>query len=169
MAFVCEWPRYGIALPEAEVDAGIILKAAERAYPIWPDDVGLPDPTEPTGPQPTGTVAIQRSAFATGQATLGRRLEPGAGDDPTGCAELPEPIDSRRVQPKGVPEARPRLGGGPDKTTGSGRSKWSPWTAPSCYPVNAAMGSRMPNFDARQLVSVLPCRRLLSSTEAATA
>lgn len=40
LAFVCEWPGRGIAVSRAEIDAGLILQAAERAVRLWPDDPG---------------------------------------------------------------------------------------------------------------------------------
>jgi len=78
MAFVCEWPQFDIPVIQEEVDAGIILAAAERAYPVWPDDVGLPGPPPPGGDRPSGFVAIHRSASATGQA----RAVPRKDGDP---------------------------------------------------------------------------------------
>jgi len=40
VAFVCEWPAARIPLSRAEIDAQIILDAAARARPIFPDDRG---------------------------------------------------------------------------------------------------------------------------------
>ena len=37
LAFVCEWPARGIPETRAEIDAGLVLAAAARAVPIWPD------------------------------------------------------------------------------------------------------------------------------------
>jgi hypothetical protein len=37
LAFVVEWPARGIPETRAEIDAGLILAAAARAVPIWPD------------------------------------------------------------------------------------------------------------------------------------
>ena len=37
LAFVCEWPARGIPESRAEVDAGLVLKAAGQALAIWPD------------------------------------------------------------------------------------------------------------------------------------
>lgn len=39
-ALVCEWPVRGIAVSRAEIDAGLILQAAERAVTLWPEDPG---------------------------------------------------------------------------------------------------------------------------------
>jgi hypothetical protein len=39
-AFVCEWPGRGIAVSRAEIDAGLILQAAERTVTLWPEDPG---------------------------------------------------------------------------------------------------------------------------------
>ena len=36
LAFVCEWPAMGIPETRQEVDARLILDAAERARPLWP-------------------------------------------------------------------------------------------------------------------------------------
>lgn len=38
LAFVCEWPKYGIALTRQEIDANLIRDAATRAFELWPDD-----------------------------------------------------------------------------------------------------------------------------------
>jgi hypothetical protein len=48
MTLVCAWSRYGIDHAEADVDADMVIAAAQRATPIWKDDVGLPEP--PPGP-----------------------------------------------------------------------------------------------------------------------
>ena len=37
-AFVCEWPGRGIAESRAEIDAQLILEAAESAVILWPDN-----------------------------------------------------------------------------------------------------------------------------------
>ena len=37
LAFVCEWPARGIPESRVEIDAGLVLEAAGRAVPIWPD------------------------------------------------------------------------------------------------------------------------------------
>jgi hypothetical protein len=37
VTFVCEWPAYGIAESQTEVDAQLIRDAAARAVTIWPD------------------------------------------------------------------------------------------------------------------------------------
>jgi hypothetical protein len=37
LAFACEWPARGIPETRAEIDAGLVLEAAGRAVPIWPD------------------------------------------------------------------------------------------------------------------------------------
>jgi hypothetical protein len=39
-AFVCEWPAYGIAQTEVEIDTAVIRDAAARAETLWPDDDG---------------------------------------------------------------------------------------------------------------------------------
>lgn len=44
LQFVCEWPAYGLSESRLELDATIILEAAKRAKPLWPDDIGLPEP-----------------------------------------------------------------------------------------------------------------------------
>jgi hypothetical protein len=38
VTFICEWPMFGIAESQADVDAGLIHDAAARAIPLWPDD-----------------------------------------------------------------------------------------------------------------------------------
>jgi hypothetical protein len=40
MEFVCEWPTYGIAETRAGLDAQLILDAARRSIPLWPEDGG---------------------------------------------------------------------------------------------------------------------------------
>jgi hypothetical protein len=37
LTFVCEWPAAGIALTRSEIDAQLILDAADRAQRIFPD------------------------------------------------------------------------------------------------------------------------------------
>jgi hypothetical protein len=37
LAFVCEWPAAGIALTRTEIDAQLVLEAAERAQVIFAD------------------------------------------------------------------------------------------------------------------------------------
>lgn len=48
--FVCEFPRMGISETYLEMDSQLILDAATAAAPLWPDDVGLPEP--PSRPRP---------------------------------------------------------------------------------------------------------------------
>ena len=36
LAFVCEWPARDIPESRVEIDAGLVLEAADRAVPIWP-------------------------------------------------------------------------------------------------------------------------------------
>ena len=50
LALVCEWPLYGIPQTEESIDAALILSAAERAKPLWEDDVGLAEPADDTRP-----------------------------------------------------------------------------------------------------------------------
>ncbi len=38
LAFVCEWPKYSIALTRREIDANLIRDAATRAVELWPED-----------------------------------------------------------------------------------------------------------------------------------
>lgn len=52
ISFVCEWASYGLAESRVELDAKVVLDAAEKARPLWPDDVGLPEP--PKHPPRTG-------------------------------------------------------------------------------------------------------------------
>lgn len=51
LRFVCVWPAFDIPETSLPMDAQLIIGAAEKATPIWPDDVGLP---EPPGGRPTG-------------------------------------------------------------------------------------------------------------------
>jgi hypothetical protein len=37
LAFVVEWPARGIPESRVEIDAGLVLEAAGRAVPLWPD------------------------------------------------------------------------------------------------------------------------------------
>ncbi|TME12051.1 MAG: hypothetical protein E6I70_16595 [Chloroflexi bacterium] len=37
LAFVCEWPKYGISLTRHEIDADVIREAAKRAIELWPE------------------------------------------------------------------------------------------------------------------------------------
>jgi hypothetical protein len=37
LAFVVEWPARGIPEARVEIDGGLVLEAARRAVPIWPD------------------------------------------------------------------------------------------------------------------------------------
>jgi hypothetical protein len=38
LAFICEWPARGIPSSRVEVDGATILRAAEAAVRLWPDD-----------------------------------------------------------------------------------------------------------------------------------
>jgi hypothetical protein len=38
IAFVCEWPAYGIDETRVELDAALLREAANRAQPVWPDN-----------------------------------------------------------------------------------------------------------------------------------
>ena len=58
--FVVEWPSYGIEVTEAEIEAGAILSAAERAYPIWDEDVGRPEPPRRV-PRPGSGGSVSRT------------------------------------------------------------------------------------------------------------
>jgi hypothetical protein len=40
LAFVVEWPARHIPESRVEIDAGLVLEAAARAVPIWPDPAG---------------------------------------------------------------------------------------------------------------------------------
>ncbi len=44
LGIVCEWPKFGINETEDVISADLILAAAEQAKPIWPEDVGIPEP-----------------------------------------------------------------------------------------------------------------------------
>lgn len=49
LALVCEWPAQGIALTRHELDAALLLEAATRIEPLWPD--GRPTGTSGTSVQ----------------------------------------------------------------------------------------------------------------------
>jgi hypothetical protein len=38
LAFVCEWPKYGVPLTRHEIDADLIREAAKRATELWPEN-----------------------------------------------------------------------------------------------------------------------------------
>jgi hypothetical protein len=57
-AFVCEWPSYGIAQTEVEIDTAAIHDAAARAETLWPDDDG------PSGSG--GTISVERVGWLGG-------------------------------------------------------------------------------------------------------
>jgi hypothetical protein len=59
LGLVCEWPKYGIAETEDVISADLILAAAEQAKPIWPEDVGIPEPPSKS------TATYRGSAHAT--------------------------------------------------------------------------------------------------------
>jgi hypothetical protein len=59
LGLVCEWPKYGIVETEDVVSADLILAAAEQAKPIWPEDVGIPEP--PGRSYPTRGAAARSS------------------------------------------------------------------------------------------------------------
>lgn len=40
LAFVCEWPAYGISLSRHEIDSALIRTAAAQTTPLWPDEDG---------------------------------------------------------------------------------------------------------------------------------
>lgn len=66
LQLVCEWPAYDIPESRLEVDAKVILDAADRARPIWPEDKGLPEP--PDRPPPPGVISSSLSGSATAVA-----------------------------------------------------------------------------------------------------
>jgi hypothetical protein len=37
LSFVCEWPAYDIAETRVDIDAQLVIDAADRAQPVWPD------------------------------------------------------------------------------------------------------------------------------------
>jgi len=49
MRFVCRWLSQGIEEVSTEMDAQVILDAATRAIPIWPEDIDLPEDDEGAG------------------------------------------------------------------------------------------------------------------------
>lgn len=40
LAFVCEWPAEGIELTRVEIDAGVLIEAADQAEVLWDDVQG---------------------------------------------------------------------------------------------------------------------------------
>ena len=65
LSFVCEWPAAGIELTREEIDAQIVLDAAERARAIF----GGPRPDRPGGRWSSfGALAFSRPQAATGPA-----------------------------------------------------------------------------------------------------
>ena len=38
LAFACEWPAQQLPRSRAELDAGLVLEAAERARTLWPEE-----------------------------------------------------------------------------------------------------------------------------------
>jgi hypothetical protein len=65
LGLVCEWPKYGIAETEEVISADLILTAAEQAKPIWPEDVGIPEP--PSRPSPVNRASARSSTFSSTQ------------------------------------------------------------------------------------------------------
>jgi hypothetical protein len=63
LGLVCEWPKYGIAETEEVISADLILAAAEQAKPIWPEDVGIPEP--PNRPHPVNQASVRSSTFSS--------------------------------------------------------------------------------------------------------
>jgi hypothetical protein len=51
---VCDWIEAEIAESSVQLDAGPVLAAAAKATPIWPEDVGIPEPPDPPRPTPSG-------------------------------------------------------------------------------------------------------------------
>jgi hypothetical protein len=49
MRFVCRWLAQGIEDVSTELDAQVILDAAARAIPIWPEDIDFPEDEEQPG------------------------------------------------------------------------------------------------------------------------
>jgi hypothetical protein len=76
MAFVCEWSVHGIGVTEYEIDADAIIEAADRAYPIWPDDIGLPDP-----PGHPGAGPIRHRSFRSSGITMTAEKRSGGSDE----------------------------------------------------------------------------------------
>jgi hypothetical protein len=69
VAFVCEWPKFGIPLTRHEIDANLIREASARAIELWPEESVAPGgftasgfyvsgleraPTSPRGRGPRG-------------------------------------------------------------------------------------------------------------------
>lgn len=51
LAFVCEWPAYGIGLSRVEVEAERVRAAAADALAIWPEDDPFAEVEEPWPPE----------------------------------------------------------------------------------------------------------------------
>lgn len=78
MRFVCDWIEAGIAETSVELDANAVLEAAAEATPIWPDDVGLPEPPgrpAPPGPWMSSMGGVSGSVTSTLKAS-GERSTP---------------------------------------------------------------------------------------------
>jgi hypothetical protein len=73
LGLVCEWAKYGIPETEEVISADLILAAAEQAKPIWPDDVGIP---EPGNPYPTHRGSASTATFMSSQQDAGDRKPP---------------------------------------------------------------------------------------------
>jgi hypothetical protein len=63
LGLVCEWPKYGIAETEDVISADLILAAAEQSNPIWPEDVGIPEP--PGRPYPAYRGSARSNTFTS--------------------------------------------------------------------------------------------------------
>lgn len=75
LEFVCEWPAYGLPESRLGLDAAVIVEAAGRAKALWPDDVGLPEPTDP---QPAPGVTRRLAAGLTTQVLRASQPAPQA-------------------------------------------------------------------------------------------
>lgn len=51
LAFVCEWPAYGIGLTRVEIEAEQVREAAANALAIWPEDEPFAEADEPWPPE----------------------------------------------------------------------------------------------------------------------
>lgn len=74
LAFVCEWPKFGIPLTRQEVDANLIREAAKRVIELWPEE------EEPT--YGGGTRWTYSGLQQTPQRRPDRRPEGGKGKSP---------------------------------------------------------------------------------------
>jgi hypothetical protein len=78
--FVCEWPAYDIPESRLELDSALILDAAEKARPIWPEDERLPEP--PERPKLSGSMLRSYGSASASAAPIAPLEPPAPGAEP---------------------------------------------------------------------------------------